>query len=107
MPQKSVKQNRRVQELEALLQREKEKTAGLEEEVKRLQQKLERMNEQFLNAQRARFGQSSEKAAYVMADQIWLFKEAEESEDPKAEEPIEVSVAAHKRTKNQSARWRN
>lgn len=99
MSQKSAKQNRRVQELEALLRQEKEKSAGLEEEVKRLHEKLERMNEQFLNAQRARFGQSSEKATYVMADQIRLFNEAEENEDPKAEEPVEVSVAAHKRTK--------
>ena len=99
MSQKSARQNRKVEELEALLRQEKEKSAHLESEVNRLSQKLERMNELLLNAQRARFGQSSEKAEYVMADQIRLFNEAEEAADPKAEEPVEVSVAAHKRTK--------
>ena len=61
MPQKSAKQNRRVQELEALLQQSEQEKAELQEEVKRLQQKMDRLTEQFLNAQRARFGQSSEK----------------------------------------------
>ena len=57
---------------------------------------MDRLTEQFLNAQRAQFGQSSEKAEYVMADQMRLFNEAEASEDAK---PEEVTVSAHKRTK--------
>lgn len=99
MSQKSAKQNRRVQELEALLRQSDERCAELEKENKELRQKMDRLTEQFLTAQRARFGQSSEKAAYVMENQIRLFNEAEENEDPKAEEPVEVTVAAHKRTK--------
>lgn len=68
MSQKSAKQNRKVQELEALLKQSEQENAELREEVKRLHQKMDRLTEQFLNAQRARFGQSSEKKAYVMGD---------------------------------------
>ena len=57
-------------------------------EIEELKRKLEHMNEVFANAQRARFGQSSEKASYVMAeDQMSLFNEAEKCQDHKAEEP--------------------
>ena len=38
----------------------------LAEENAQLRQKLDRMNELLLNAQRARFGQSSERTKYVM-----------------------------------------
>ena len=68
----------------------------LESENKELRQKMDRLTEQFLNAQRAKFGQSSEKTEYVMADQLRLFNEAEASEEAK---PTEVTVSAHKRTK--------
>ena len=106
MSQKSAKQNRKVQELEALLKQSEQENAELREEVKQLHQKMDRLTEQFLNAQRARFGQSSEKKAYVMGDgkQIQLFNEAEAVQDPKAEEPTieEVTVAAHKRKKKRT-----
>ncbi len=106
MSQKSAKQNRRVQELEALLQQSEQEKAELQEEVKRLHQKMDRLTEQFLNAQRARFGQSSEKKKYVMdgAEQVQLFNEAETTQNPKAEEPTieEVTVAAHKRKKKRT-----
>lgn len=47
---------------------ELKKTAhDLAEENAQLRQKLERMNELLLNAQRARFGQSSERTKYVHA----------------------------------------
>lgn len=59
------------------------------------------MNELLLNAQRARFGQSSEKKAYVMpaGQQLRLFDEAETEQAHKAPEPHEetITVAAHKR----------
>ena len=78
----------------------------LRDENDRLRQKLERMNELLLNAQRARFGQSSEKKTYVMADaeQLQLFNEAESVQDVKAHEPTveEVTVAAHKRKKKRT-----
>ena len=49
--------------------------------------KLEHMNEILANAQRARFGQSSEKRSYVLSeDQMSLFNEAEICQDSKAED---------------------
>ena len=57
-------------------------------EIETLKKKLEHMNEVFLNAQRARFGQSSEKSKYVLGqDQLTLFNEAESEQDPKANPP--------------------
>ena len=59
-----------------------------QEEIEALKKKLEHMNEVLANAQRARFGQSSEKKSYVLSeDQICLFNEAEIEQDHKAEEP--------------------
>ena len=74
-------------------------------QIEELKRKLEHMNEVFANAQRARFGQSSEKAAYVLgADQISLFNEAEKEQDHKAEEPSEetFTVKAHARKKKRT-----
>ena len=99
MSQKSAKQNRKVQDLEALLKQSEERCTKLEKENKELRQKMDRLTEQFLNAQRAQFGQSSEKTEYVMADQLRLFNEAEASEEAKPEAETKVNVSAHKRTK--------
>ena len=74
-------------------------------QIEELKRKLEHMNEVFANAQRARFGQSSEKTSYVMAeDQLSLFNEAEKCQDHKAEEPTEetFSVKAHTRKKKKT-----
>ena len=74
---------------------------ALKKEVAELHRKLERMSELLLNAQRTRFGQSSEKRSYVMqgGQQLRLFNEAEAEQDHKAPELIEetVAVSAHKR----------
>ena len=78
---------------------------ALQKENAELKRKLEHMNEVFANAQRARFGQSSEKASYVMAeDQLSLFNEAEKCQDHKAEEPTEETfiVKAHTRKKKKT-----
>lgn len=84
----------------------KDAVKSLTSENEELRRKLERMNEILLNAQRARFGQSSEKKAYVMEDgeQLRMFNEAETVQDAKAEEPTleDVTVAAHKRRKKRS-----
>lgn len=75
------------------------------DEIDELKRKLEHMNEIFANAQRARFGQSSEKSSYVMnKEQINLFNEVEEEQDPKAEEPTEetFTVKAHARKKKRT-----
>lgn len=74
-------------------------------EIDELKRKLERMNEVLLNAQRARFGQSSEQKNYVLGkDQLSLFDEAESSQDHKAEEPKPetIFVEAHERKKKRS-----
>ena len=74
-------------------------------DIEELRRKLDHMNEVFANAQRARFGQSSEKASYVMSeDQIGFFNEAEMEQDHKAEEPtVETfTVAAHSRKKKRT-----
>ena len=74
-------------------------------QIEELKRKLDHMNEVFANAQRARFGQSSEKASYVMAEgQMSLFNEAEKEQDHKAEEPTEetFTVKAHARKKKRT-----
>ena len=75
------------------------------QEIEELKRKLEHMNEVFANAQRARFGQSSEQKSYVLGkDQLSLFNEAEEASDHKAEEPNSdtILIAAHERKKKRS-----
>ena len=60
------------------------------------------MNECLANAQRAQYGQSSEKKTYVLnEDQMNFFNEAEDCQDHKAEEPTEetFTVKAHARKK--------
>ena len=77
----------------------------LQKENAALKRKLEHMNEVFANAQRARFGQSSEKKTYVLSeDQMSLFNEAESCQDHKAEEPAEetFTVKAHARKKKRT-----
>ncbi|MGM9537370.1 MAG: IS66 family transposase zinc-finger binding domain-containing protein [Candidatus Onthomonas sp.] len=59
----------------------------------------------FANAQRARYGRSSEKKTYVLnEDQLSLFNEAEKCQTSKAEEPTEetFTVKAHARKKKRT-----
>ena len=74
-------------------------------QIEALKRKLEHMNEVFANAQRAQFGQSSEKKNYVLGkDQLSLFNEAEKEQDRKVEEPNPdtILVPAHERKKKRS-----
>ena len=73
-------------------------------EIDELRRKLEHMNEVFANAQRVRFGQSSEKNSYVLHDQTSFFNEAEKEQAPKAEEPTPdtILVPQHERKKKRS-----
>ena len=83
----------------------KEENAALAAQVKELKRKLEHMTEVFANAQRAQFGQSSEKRRYVLGeDQLCLFNEAEAVQDHKAPEPTEadLTVKAHTRKKKRT-----
>lgn len=70
--------------------------AQLTAENAELKRKLERMNELLLLAQRARFGQSSEKREYVMqgGDQLQLFNEAEACQNLKEPEPTEETIVS-------------
>lgn len=69
-----------IQALKAALNTATAENEQLKQQLDQLNQKLDRMSEQLLNAQRARFGQSSEKKCYVLdEDQITLFNEAEVS----------------------------
>lgn len=76
----------------------------LKTENDELRRKLEHMNEVFANAQRARFGQSSEKNSYVLHDQASFFNEAEKEQAPKAEEPTPdtILVFQHERKKKRN-----
>ncbi len=92
------KKNQEIAELKATILRQ-------EKEIQALKKKLEHMTEVFANAQRARFGQSSEKKVYVLdEDRLSLFNEAEKVQDPKAEEPTEepFTVKAHNRKKKRT-----
>ena len=82
----------------------KDRIAKQQEEIDQLKRKLEHMNEVFANAQRARFGQSSEKDTYVLHNQVSLFNEVEKEQLPKAEEPTPetILVEAHQRKKKRS-----
>ena len=89
-----------VKNLTAQLEKAAAQNEQLAAENAALHRKLERMNELLLNAQRAQFGQSSEKRSYVLpaAEQLRLFNEAEAEQDIKAAEPTEETfVAAHNR----------
>ena len=91
--------------LESTIQNQQSQIQAQQAEIEELKRKLEHMNEVFANAQRARFGQSSEKASYILnADQISLFNEAEKCQDHKAEEPTEetFTVKAHTRKKKKT-----
>ena len=76
----------------------------LQKENAELKRKLEHMNEVFANAQRARFGQSSEKNSCVLHDQASFFNEAEKEQAPKVEEPTPdtILIPQHERKKKRS-----
>ena len=101
MPATEKKTTYSAAEVAVLESKIQEQQAQIEERKR----KLEHMNEVFANAQRARFGQSSEKQNYVLGkDQLSLFNEAEKEQDHKAEEPAPdtILVPAHERKKKRT-----
>ena len=91
--------------LEDTIQSQQNQIQAQQEQIDELKRKLDHMNEVFANAQRARFGQSSEKTSYVFSDdQICLFNEAEKEQDHKTAEPTEdtFTVKAHARKKKRT-----
>lgn len=99
MAARSGKKPNKQEQIQTLENALKQKDAKIEE----LERRLEQLEQILLNAQRARFGQSSEKQKYVLKDdsQISFFNKAEKEQNPKAPEPTEesVTVAEHKRRK--------
>ena len=94
-----------VAALESTIRAQQSQIHAQQAQIDELKRKLEHMNEVFANAQRARFGQSSEQKNYVLGkDQLSLFNEAEEAQDHKTEEPTPdtVLIAAHERKKKRS-----
>ena len=94
-----------VAALESTIQAQQSQIHAQQAQIDELKRKLEHMNEVFANAQRTRFGQSSEQKNYVLGkDQLSLFNEAEEAQDHKAEEPNPdtILIAAHERKKKRS-----
>ena len=94
-----------VASLESTIQTQQNQIQAQRAQIDELKRKLDHMNEVFANAQRARFGQSSEKASYVLSeDQMSLFNEAEKEQDHKAEEPTQetFTVKAHARKKKRT-----
>jgi uncharacterized coiled-coil protein SlyX len=59
-------------------------------EIDELKRKLEHMNEVFANAQRAQFGQSSEKNSYVLHDQASFSMRRKRSKPPKRRSRLRI-----------------
>lgn len=93
-------------EMAALLQQMQSDIDALKKQLKARDAEIERLTQMLLNAQRARFGQSSEKRSYVMDDgtkQLSLFNEAEQETEEAAPEPeIETFVEGHVRKKKRT-----
>ena len=103
--QKSTYSAAEVAVLEDTIQEQQTRIRAQQDQIDDLKRKLDRMNELLLNAQRARFGQSSEKRTYVLGtDQLSLFNETESEQDHKAEEPKPetILIPAHERKKKRS-----
>lgn len=104
-PKKNTYTAAEVAVLESTIQTQQSQIQAQQAQIEELKRKLEHMNEVFANAQRAQFGQSSEKKNYVLGkDQLSLFNEAEKEQDHKAEEPNPdtILVPAHERKKKRS-----
>ena len=105
MSERELKMEQRIAELEPLVARKDQQLAAQDERIaeqnqqlNQMQHQLDRLGELIVNAQRARFGQSSEKQKYVLGNQLSLFNEAEVEQNPKAPEPTEKTiVSAHER----------
>lgn len=111
-----------MQEQLATLQQSVNKQAGqiqqqayqIQQQAEQLRQKDERISEleqMLVNAQRARFGQKSEKSKYILdagSEQLSMFKKDEQpkpeavNQDETPEDTGEIEVAAHKRKRRRT-----
>jgi transposase len=74
----------------------------LERDRDEMQAEIDRLNHIIRLANKARFGSTSEKARYIMDDQISLFNEAEIFADETAPEARLIEVEKHKRKKKRT-----
>ena len=99
-----------LQEVLAQLTATRKMNEQLTEQLRKKDAEIERLNQILLNMQRARFGQSSEKRAYVLDDgtqQLSMFEILPEEAQPQAvpeekEIPRETVVTAHTRKKKRT-----
>ena len=63
-----------VAALESTIQAQQSQIYAQQAQIDELKRKLEHMNEVFANAQRARFGQSSEQKNYVLGKDIGYYR---------------------------------
>ena len=93
-------------EVAAVLEQMQSDISMLREQLKARDAEIERLTQMLMNAQRARFGQRSEKRAYVIDDgseQLSFFDEAEQETNEAASEPeAETFVPAHVRKKKRT-----
>ena len=93
-------------EIAAILQQMKRDISVLQGQLKERDAEIQRLTQMLLNAQRSRFGQRSEKRAYVLDDgseQLSLFDEVEQEANDTAPEPeIETFVPEHTRKKKRT-----
>ena len=98
-------------EIAVLLQQMHDDITALREQLKKRDAEIERLTQMLLNAQRARFGQRSEKHTYVINDGseqlsvFSLFNEAEQEQSESAPEPTAetfVTVPEHSRKKKRT-----
>jgi len=93
-------------EMTAILQQMQCDISLLKEQLKVRDAEIERLTQMLVNAQRARFGQRSEKRTYVIDDaskQLSLFDEAErEASEAATESEIETFVTEHIRKKKRT-----
>ena len=95
-------------EIAAVLRQMQSDLSLLREQLKTRDEEIERLSQLLLNAQRARFGQHSEKRTYVLDDgsvQLSLFNEAEQERSESAPEPTAetfVTVPEHQRRKKRT-----
>ncbi len=89
--------------LEKIIQEQSAQLETQSAQIAKLQNEVEKLTQHLLNAQQARFGQSSEKTTYVLPGQDNFFDEAENEQDPKLPEPtLETVVKERAHNKKRS-----
>lgn len=107
MLQQAVKkQAEQLEQQSEQIQQQSEQLQQQEEQIRQKDERISELEQMLVNAQRARFGQQSEKSKYVLkdgAEQLSMFEKDEQpkpedvNQDESSEDTGEIEVAAHKR----------